>query len=322
MTFSRPLKRCGVGSILAKNFPIVITCFFAFFIIYVIFTAMLNALTPEPKVQPRHLLLELLLASGDDALPVSHAVAAGAVFGISENHVRVSLARLAAHDMVQTTERGAWRLGPAAQNLAQDVAHWRHTAQRLRPWNGQYVAVHCGALARSDRAAARQRERALHLLGFAELQRDFWLRPDNIEADIAAIRTRLYALGLEREALVCGCTSLDASTEAAVDALWNGVALHHAYRATQERLQRWLDGAARLPIDQAARESFFLGGAAIRQLVYDPLLPEPMVDAALRQAFIDSVHAFDAAGRALWARFYDTLTTPDAATRRARLRVA
>ncbi len=276
----------------------------------------------DAKVQPKHLLLELLLASGDDALPVSHAVAAGAVFGISENHVRVTLARLAAQDMAQATERGAWRLGPAAQSLAQDVSHWRNTAQRLRPWNGQYVAVHCGALARSDRAATRQRERALHLLGFAELQRDFWLRPDNIEADIAAIRARLHALGLEAQAVVCGCTSLDAATEAAVDALWDGAALNQGYRATQERLQHWLDGAARLPIDQAARESFFLGGAAIRQLVYDPLLPEPMVDGALRAAFIDSVHAFDAAGRAIWDRFYDTLSTPDTTTRKARLRVA
>ena len=278
--------------------------------------------SPDAKVQPKHLLLELLLASGDDALPVSHAVAAGAVFGISENHVRVTLARLAAQDMAQATERGAWRLGPAAQSLAQDVSHWRHTAQRLRPWNGHFVAVHCGALARSDRAATRQRERALHLLGFGELQRDFWLRPDNIEADIAAIRARLHTLGLEREALVCGCGSLDTATEATVDALWDGAALNQGYRATQERLQRWLDGAARLPIDQAARESFFLGGAAIRQLVYDPLLPEPMVDGALRAAFIDSVHAFDAAGRAIWDRFYDTLSTPDTATRKARLRVA
>ena len=276
----------------------------------------------EAKVQPKHLLLELLLASGDDALPVSHAVAAGAVFGISENHVRVTLARLAAQDMAQATERGAWRLGPAAQSLAQDVSHWRHTAERLRPWNGQYVAVHCGALARGDRAATRQRERALHLLGFAELQRDFWLRPDNIEADIAAIRTRLHALGLEAQAVVCGCTQLDASTEAAVDALWDGVALNQGYRATQERLQRWLEGAARLPIDQAAHESFFLGGAAIRQLVYDPLLPEPMVDGALRAAFIDSVHTFDAAGRAIWDCFYDTLAIPDTAPRKARLRVA
>ena len=278
--------------------------------------------TPEPKVQPKHLLLELLLASGDEPLPVSHAVAAGAVFGLSENHVRVTLARLAAQDMVLATERGAWRLGPAARSLAQDVANWRHAKQRLRPWNGQYVAVHCSALARSDRSTTQQRERALHLLGFAELQRDFYVRPDNIEPDIAAIRKRLHALGLEPQAVVCGCTSLDATTEAAVDALWDGAALNHAYRATQERLQRWLDGATRLPIDQAARESFFLGGAAIRQLVYDPLLPEPMVDAVLRQAFIDSVHAFDAAGRAIWNRFYDTLPAPDAVSRKARLRVA
>lgn len=274
---------------------------------------------PDAKVQPKHLLLELLLASGDNPLPVSHAVAACAVFGISENHVRVTLARLAAQDMVLATERGAYRLGPAAQRLAQDVANWRSTEQRLRPWNGQYVAVHCGLLARSDRAATRQRERALHLLGFAELQRDFWLRPDNIEQDIAAIRERLRALGLEPQAVVCGCTSLDAATEAAVDALWDGSALNLGYRTTQQRLKDWLAGAARLPTAQAARESFFLGGAAIRQLVYDPLLPEPMVDGALRAAFIASVHAFDDAGRTIWNRFYSALPAPSTANSKARL---
>ena len=283
---------------------------------------MSKIVSPEPKVQPKHLLLELLLASGDNPLPVSHAVAAGAVFGLSENHVRVTLARLAAQDMVLATERGTWRLGPAAQGLAQDVANWRRAAQRLRPWNGQYVAVHCGALARSDRAATQQRERALHLLGFAELQRDFYVRPDNIEPDIAAIRQRLHTLGLGPQAVVCGCHSFDTATETAIDALWDGTALNHGYRATQQRLQDWLAGAARLPTAQAARECFFLGGAAIRQLVYDPLLPEPMVDGALRQAFIDSVHAFDEAGRAIWNRFYDTLSVPDAAHRKPRLRTA
>ena len=277
---------------------------------------------PEPKIQPKHLLLELLLASGDNPLPVSHAVAAGAVFGLSENHVRVTLARLAAQDMVLATERGTWRLGPAAQGLAQDVANWRRAAQRLRPWNGQYVAVHCGSLARSDRTALLQRERALHLLGFAELQRDFYVRPDNIEPDIAAIRQRLHTLGLEPQAVVCGCSAFDPATETAVDALWDGTVLNHGYRATQQRLEAWLASAARLPTAQAARECFFLGGAAIRQLVYDPLLPEPMVDGALRQAFIDSVHAFDEAGRAIWNRFYDTLSVPDAAHRKPRLRTA
>ena len=148
------------------------------------------------------------------------------------------------------------------------------------------------------------------------------MRPDNIETNIAAIRQRLHSLGLEPQAVVCGCSSFDAATEAAIDALWDGTALNHGYRATQQRLQDWLAGAAHLPTAQAARESFFLGGAAIRQLLYDPLLPEPMVDGALRQAFIDSVHAFDDTGRAIWNRFYDTLPTPDAASRKARLRVA
>lgn len=276
---------------------------------------------PEPKAQPKHLLLELLLASGENPLPVSHAVAAGAVFGISENHVRVTLARLAAQDMVLATERGTYRLGAAAQGLAHDVANWRKAGQRLRPWNGQYVAVHCGLLARSDRAAARQRERALHLLGFAELQRDFYVRPDNIELDIAAIRLRLHSLGLEPQALVCACSSFDAATEAVLDALWDGTALNHGYRSTQQRLEAWMGGAAHLSTAQAAREAFFLGGAAIRQLVYDPLLPEPMVDGALRQTFIDSLHAFDDAGRAIWKRFYDTLPAPDAVARKTRLRV-
>ena len=277
---------------------------------------------PEPKAQPKHLLLELLLASSESPLPVSHAVAAGAVFGISENHVRVTLARLVAQDMVLATERGTYRLGPAAQGLAQDVANWRHAEQRLRPWKGQYVAVHCGALARSDRSATQQRERALHLLGFAELQRDFYVRPDNIEPDIAAIRKRLHTLGLEPQAVVCGCSAFDTPTETAIDALWDGTALNHGYRATQQRLEAWLASAARLPTAQAARECFFLGGAAIRQLVYDPLLPEPMVDGALRQAFIDSVHVFDDAGRAIWNRFYNALPAPPAASRKARLRVA
>lgn len=276
---------------------------------------------PAQKLQPKHLLLELLLASGEDTLPVSHAVAAGGVFGLSENHVRVTLARLAAQGMAQASERGTWRLGPAAQSLAQDVARWRSAGRRLRPWNGQYVGVHCGLLQRGERSASRQRERALHLLGFAELQRDFWLRPDNIETDIAAIRARLHALGLEEHALVFGCNGFDAATEAAIDALWDGAALNQGYRSTCERLERWQAGAARLPTAQAARESFHLGGSAIRQLVYDPLLPEPMVDGALRQAFIDAVHAFDAAGRAIWARFYDALSLPDA-RRKTRLRAA
>ena len=50
----------------------------------------------------------------------------------------------------------------------------------------------------------------------------------------------------------------------------------------------------------AARESYLLGNDAIRQLVFDPLLPEPLVDVTERRAFTDTVVAFDQAGHRIW----------------------
>jgi phenylacetic acid degradation operon negative regulatory protein len=72
---------------------------------------------------------------------------------------------------------------------------------------------------------------------------------------------------------------------------------------TRQRLQRWLARADRLPLADAARDSFSLGHDAIHQLVFDPLLPEPLVDADARQRFIDAVVRFDAAGQTIWKRF-------------------
>lgn len=266
------------------------------------------------KVLPRALLLELLLANDGQPLLVSHAVAAGALFDISANHLRVALARLSAQSLVQAAGRGAWVLGPAARELAHDVARWRGAAQRMRVDNGQYVAVHCAHLGRGDRTQIRQRERALRMLGFAPLHRDLWLRPDNIEADVAAVRARLYTLGLESDALVCGCHDLDAATQVRVRQLWDASALDAGYRKTIDRLQAWQRQAPQLAIDRAARESFLLGSAAIRQLVYDPLLPASWVDAPLRSRFIAAVQDFDATGRALWLRLFDSLPASQART--------
>ncbi len=263
-----------------------------------------------PKANPKNLLLDLLLAVDDTPLAVRDAVCAAALFGISENHLRVTLARLSATGFVETTERGAYRLGPAAKRLAHDVATWRTTEQRLRPWQGDYVAVHCTALSRSVRPALRQRHRALQMLGFAELQRDFYVRPNNMESGVEVIRQRLHALGLDPQAVVFVGATFDSATEAQIRTLWDGAALNALYQSQCDGLLAWLDKAGQLDTAQAARESFFLGGQAIRHIVYDPFLPEPLVDVALRHAFITTVQQFDSAGRAIWSRFFQSLSTP------------
>ena len=56
--------------------------------------------------------------------------------------------------------------------------------------------------------------------------------------------------------------------------------------------------------DVAAREAFLLGGAAIRKVVFDPLLPPPFVDTEARRAFVETVERFDRAGRVIWQRFF------------------
>jgi len=263
--------------------------------------------TQRMKANPKNLILDLMLAAGDKPLSARDAILAGALFQISENSLRVTLARLSAAGLIETAERGAYRLGPAATDLAGEVASWRTLESRLRTWQGSYIVVHCGALGRSDRAALPRRERALQMMGFRLLERGLYIRPDNIESDLDALRQRLYKLGLDRDAAVFRATGFDPTREVLVRQLWNGQALTQNYRQLRVELEEWLARADTLPLDAAARESFLLGGKAIHQLVFDPLLPEPFVDSRERHAFIQAVHHFDDTGRAIWNLFFASI---------------
>lgn len=115
---------------------------------------------------PRDLILKFLLSADDGQLTARDAVAACALFGIRENSVRVALVRLAAAGMIEAAERGAYRLGANASDLAEDVRDWRNAESRVGPWSGAWIVAHCAGLGRTDRAQLRRRERALELLGF------------------------------------------------------------------------------------------------------------------------------------------------------------
>lgn len=266
---------------------------------------MQKILSKPAKIDPKKLILDLLLAAGDRPLTVRDVILAGSLFEISENHLRVTLARLSAGGFVETSGRGAYRMGPTSTDVATDVATWRAVESRLRPWQeGCYVVVHSGALGRSDRVALRQNERALHLLGFRPLERGLHFRPDNIERDVAAVRQRLQKLGLDPQAIVFGASALGAAHEARIHRLWDDEKLTPGYQALRTQLSQWLVGAEALSLDVAARESFVLGGNAIHQLVFDPLLPEPFVDTAERHKFMEMVRHFDDRGRVIWNRFF------------------
>lgn len=262
-------------------------------------------------LNPRRLILKLLLAADRGALATRDAVSAGQLMGFTENSMRVALARLSALQLIETRERGEYRLGPAGQGLAADVKRWRSGEARVVPWNGHWLAVHTAALSRSDRSALRQRERALDLLGLRELQPSLHVRPDNLQGGVAAVRTRLLALGMPTEALVFGMHDLDDELRQRAESLWDGAACSAHYRKQRAQLEQWMAGADRLTADVAAREAFVLGDAAIRTLVFDPLLPAPLVDVPARAAFTHTVLQYDRLGHAYWQHLVGSQPRPD-----------
>lgn len=257
----------------------------------------------EFKPSAKKLILGLLLATEGRALTVAEAITACALFDISENNVRVTLARLSADDMITSPERGCYQLGPKASGVARQVATWHEAEQNLTAWQGDYVLVLTGMLGRSDRSALSQRQRAMSFLGLRELERGVYVRPDNLSGGVAAVRARLLGLGLPKSIIVCRSGTFDSTRETQITGLWDITALNNLYKERRTVLERWLQNQHRLDLSTAARESYLLGGQAIRQLVFDPWLPQEMIDADARHAFACTVQRFDEAGKVIWARF-------------------
>jgi phenylacetic acid degradation operon negative regulatory protein len=148
-----------------------------------------------------------------------------------------------------------------------------------------------------------QRNRAQDFLGFRALAPDLWVRPDNLKGGVEELRARLYALGLDGDAPVFGVQQLDSETELRGRGLWDVKALCKGYREAQRTLQRSAERLSSLAPERALVETFAIGGPILRQLAFDPLLPEPIVSAAPRQALVDELRRYDRLGRPHWHRF-------------------
>lgn len=249
---------------------------------------------------PRRLLLKLLFASEGHSLTIREMLAAGEVLGFSANSLRVALVRLSSHGLIASSARGVYCLGPEAASLAEDAGHWRSGELRVRPWAGEWIVVHTGGLARTNRTALRRRARVLQLLGLREHARGLYLRPDNLAGGLIAIRARLRQLGLEPEASVIVAREFEDSELQHIYALWDGPALSRRYERMRQQLENWLVRADHLELPVAAREVYRAGDEAIRTLIFDPLLPEPMVDVGARARFTETVLRFDDAGHRIW----------------------
>jgi len=232
------------------------------------------------------------------SMPVAVLLEAARLFDIPPTNVRVALVRLRETGQVARDERGRYRLGDRGLLLGRRVREWRNLDRRTKPWRGAWLGVHGGACPRS---VQRRRSTALRLLGFASLAPMLWLRPDNLEASVDALRGEFRALGMPAGDVVFRLDDLDAVTERRARGLWDVDALQRGYRVSLRRLETSAARLPTLPDDAAMVESFLVGGAVLRDLVCDPVLPEALCPTAERDALVASLRDYDRAGRAAWA---------------------
>jgi len=249
---------------------------------------------------PRSLILDLLSTLRRGAFPVGALVAAGECFGLEPGSIRVALARLLERGLVSRSGRGRYRLGPAAAAVQEQANAWRRVRSRTRPWPGGWIGVHGP---HGDRRARQRAQRALRFLGLRDLVPGLAIRPDNLAGGVEGARERLQALGLAPSALVARIDGLDPETEGRARGLWDVAALTRGYRTQRRALERSEARLASLPQDEAMVESFTVGGRALQQLALDPLLPEPIVATAERDALAEAVRRYDRIGRSCWAPF-------------------
>jgi len=255
-----------------------------------------------PKASPKSMLLDLLRVTPGREIPVRQLVAAAALLGFSGNASRVALARLQARGLVESTERGAYRLAPLTDPVSRHVDSWRLGESRLRPWDRSWLCVHLPKAA--SRTARAKSVKALSFLGLREGLPGLWVRPGNLEYGIQELRPLLAAMGLEAAAQIFIASDFSAPLlHTWQSRLWNVEQIGAAGRKALEALQESDGRVGRLAAGAALRETFLTGGAAIRALVLDPLLPEEIAPGEARRKLTLAMLRYDALGRDLWGRF-------------------
>lgn len=95
----------------------------------------------------------------------------------------------------------------------------------------------------------------------------------------------------------------DPTTERSWRGLWDGATLARAHDETSDALAISLEGLDALAERDALRETYLLGGAAVHQLAFDPLLPESIAPSEPRERLRSALREYDRVGRRHWGAF-------------------
>lgn len=263
--------------------------------------------TTARSLTPRRLILEMLDADPGVMGRGQRLIAAGEVFGFSENQMRVALSRLLADGLLMQPGRGHYALQGAATGIQREVQRWQVLERRLRHWRGDWCAILTDNLAAEGSTQLRIQSRALAMRGMQRWRPGLWVRPNNLRGGPPQLAAELLALGLDAIRGHCVIAQGDEDCEASLRGLWDGAQLDATYR---QRIQELRAAGARLAESRFPAvlvETIELGGRCIRTLLNDPLLPDELASGGRRRELTTLLKEYDRQGRHQWRQFIQQL---------------
>jgi phenylacetic acid degradation operon negative regulatory protein len=220
------------------------------------------------RMPARSVVLSVLLGAHPAWASAAELIRLTNDFGIKEATLRVALTRMvSAGDLVRSAD--GYRLADRllARQRRQDDA----MRPQLRPWHGYWTTVIVTSIGTDARTRAALRT-TLHHKRFGELREGVWMRPDNLELDLAD----------EDRARVRIMQARDDDPVELAGQLWD----LPSWARTGHRLLADMSEATDVPI------GFVVAAAMVRHLLTDPVLPEELLPAdwpgsRLRAAYND-----------------------------------
>jgi phenylacetic acid degradation operon negative regulatory protein len=220
------------------------------------------------RMTARSVVLSVLLGAHPAWASAAELIRLTSDFGIKEATLRVALTRMvSAGDLVRSAD--GYRLADRllARQRRQDDA----MRPQLRPWRGYWTTLIVTSIGTDARTRAALRT-TLHHKRFGELREGVWMRPDNLELDLAEedhARVRIMQARDDHPAELAG-------------QLWD----LPSWARTGHRLLTDMSDATDVPA------GFVVAAAMVRHLLTDPVLPEELLPAdwpgsRLRAAYND-----------------------------------
>jgi phenylacetic acid degradation operon negative regulatory protein len=238
----------------------------------------------------------MVAAFAPGAVKTAELELAAAQLAIDASQVRVALSRLRRQGKVEPESRGLYRLSSRVQLQQTAFGRWWERLDKIEAkWSGRFYVALTSWLPKSDRRAARSRNRALTRLGFREFRPGFALRPANLSIRRDDMEDLLQRLGFDEdgELLVASSLRFDPKHH------WSDLP---DYAGRARALREGLTALKKDGTVEAAMTAFTVANDMIREAVRDPLLPHEWVDSKARASFWRALVDYDAYGRTLWKK--------------------